>query len=68
MAPANKDLLRRNAFKGHLTKALNSISAALEQETIDVDHVTALIESVEVKFKKVEDISTGIRMRGRMIT
>ena len=40
MAPANKDLLRRNAFKGHLTKALTSITAALEQVPIDVDHVT----------------------------
>ena len=53
---ANKEVKRR-AYTSHLTRAINTLNEQLTEDTPDEQKITALIEAVQLKFKKVEDIA-----------
>ena len=53
---ANKEVKRR-AYTSHLTRAINTLNEQLTEDTPDEQKITALIEAVQLKFKKVEEIA-----------
>ena len=57
--PTNE--VKRRAFSGHLSGAINKLTAHLEEETPDEQKLLALIEQVQIKFKKVVDMADKIQ-------
>ena len=53
---ANNEL-KRGTFKGHLTTALNKLNAEINAEVLDEYKIKSLIEQVETKYKKIEDVT-----------
>ena len=60
MAPNKKQIAIKNAYKSHVSRALNSLSDALQEDEADRDEeeITALIDSLDIKFKKYESKAT----------
>ena len=60
MAPNKKQIAIKNAYKSHVTKAINKLDDAIAQERKDEEEITALIESLDIKFKKYEAKATEL--------
>ena len=61
MAPNKKQIAIKNAYKSHVTKALNKLNTVLNaDQTAKEEEITALIESLEIKFKKYEAKATEL--------
>ena len=48
---------KRAAFKGHLTTAINKLKEEIKAEVLDEYKIRSLLEQVETKYKKVEDVT-----------
>ena len=60
MAPNKKQVSVKNAYKSHVVKAADKLGAALEEDSKDAEQLTALIESLDIKFKKYETKATQL--------
>ena len=60
MAPNKKQIAIKNAYKSHVTKALTKLGDALVRDEKDEEEITALVESLEIKFKKWETKATEL--------
>ena len=53
--------VKRHAFTAHLTIAINKLNAQLAEELQNEEKIMSLIEQVQTKFQKVEDIATKMQ-------
>ena len=68
MAPNKKQIAIKNAYKSHVTKALNKLNTVLNaDQTAKEEEITALIESLEIKFKKYEAKATELHEEWMMM-
>ena len=59
MAPDKKQVSIKNAYKSHVTRALNSLGDAVDNDKEELE-IVALIESLDIKFRKYESKATEI--------
>ena len=52
---------KRRAFLGHLTTAINKLNAEVKAQVLDEYKIRTLIEQVETKFRKVEEVTGAIQ-------